>query len=304
MAIEVFDRSALELFNAEEAIQKIAEGFQFTEGPVWDDAHSRLIFSDIPANTIFSWSDEGSVVAYRQPSNFSNGLILDRAGRLLACEHQARRVSRTVSAVANADGPIEVLASHYEGKRLNSPNDLVEATDGSIIFTDPTYGLLPNDQGGPGDQEQPCQGVYRIVPGQAEPVRLADDFIQPNGIALSPDEKTLYVDDSVGGHIRAFSVGDDWTVSGGDVLVDFGDMTDVDGVPDGMKLDAQGNIYCTGPSGVWIANPGGLMLAHIVPPEVPANVAWGDADRQTLYMTARTGLYRMRFLVAGQRYGQ
>jgi gluconolactonase len=166
-----------------------------------------------------------------------------------------------------------------------------------MIFTDPHYGLLEG-LGGPGEQELGFRGVYHIPAGQNEPILLVDDFVTPNGLALSPDESKLYVDDTIGGHIRAFDVTDGWGLSGGDVLVELR-RDDEEGVPDGMKVDAEGNIYCTGPGGIWICAPDGTVLGRVRMPEVTANLCWGDDDQHTLYITASTGLYRLRCLARG-----
>ena len=288
--LEVLDAAVRQLIDPTAALERLADGFQFTEGPVWHPQESCLYFSDIPANTIYRYTDQTGAQVYRQPSHFSNGLTVDAAGRLLACEHRGRRVSRTVG------DKVETVVSTYQGRRLNSPNDLFVAGDGSIYFTDPHYGLL-DGLGGPAEQEQPCSGVYRIPPGAAEPVLLADDFAAPNGLALSPDGTRLYVSDTVRGHVRSFDVGADGRVGGGAPLVDL--PADAEGVPDGLKLDVAGNLYCTGPGGIWICAPTGAILGRIRMPEVTANLNWGDADRRTLYITASTGIYRLRTLVQG-----
>jgi gluconolactonase len=290
MLLEVYDAAAKNLIDSAATLEKLADGFLFTEGPIWNEAEQCLIFSDIPANTQYRYTNSDGAKVFRQPSHFSNGLTLDQAGRLLACEHQRRRVSR-----AGANG-VETVVDRYQGKRLNSPNDLFVAPDGSIIFSDPHYGLM-DGLGGPGEQELAFRGVYRIAPGANEPTLLADDFSAPNGLALSPDGRTLYVDDSIGGHIRAFAVQDDWSVKGGQVLVEL--KGEDPGVPDGMKLNVDGTIYCTGPGGVWLIAPTGIVLGRILMPEVTANLAWGDSDGCSLYMTASTGLYRLRCRVGG-----
>lgn len=289
MVLEVFEAEAKNLVDPNAVLERIADGFRFTEGPVWNVREQCLFFSDIPANTIYRYAASG-VTVHRKPSNHSNGLTLDHAGRLLACEHQARRVSRT--------GPngVETVVAHYQGKRLNSPNDLIVAKDGSILFSDPHYGLM-DGLGGPGVQELAFRGVYRLAPGAQEPTLLADDFEAPNGLALTADGRRLYVDDSIRGHIRAFDVRDDWTVTGGAVFVELQGAEP--GVPDGMKLDTAGNIYCTSSGGIWLCSPAGVVLGRIRTPEVAANLAWGDADGHTLYITASTGLYRLRCTVGG-----
>ena len=225
------------------------------------------------------------------PSNHSNGQTIDAAGNLIACEHQTRRVTRET-----ADGT-ETLVDGYDGKMFNSPNDVVAARDGSLIFTDPAYGLDKVEEGGGGEREMPFQGVYRIPPDSNEAELLVDDFVGPNGLALSPSEDILYVVDSERAHIRSFRIGAGWELSDGEVLAEI--PSEGDEVPDGMKVDVQGNIYCTGKGGVWILTPEGEMLAHILVPETTANLAWGDEDARTMYITANSGLYRLRCLETG-----
>lgn len=264
--------------------EQIATGFAFTEGPVWHP-DGYLLFSDIPANRTYRWSPDGAVAVWREPSGHANGLTLDRQGRLLACEHGNRRVSRV-----EADGTAVTLADRFGGKRLNSPNDLVVAPDGAIYFSDPPYGIQPEQR------EQPCNGVYRLQPDGTLDL-LADDFERPNGLAFSPDASTLYVDDSGRRHLRAFDVRPDGTLANSRILADLDHPQP--GSPDGMKVDLEGHLYVTGATGVWVFEPDGTHLGVIVTPERPANCAWGDADRQTLYVTARTSLYRVRATVPG-----
>ena len=295
MSIEVFEQEMKRLVDPAAQIEKLAGGFQFTEGPVWDRARRCLYFSDIPADTMYRYSDAKGVEVHRKPSHFSNGLTIDHQGRLLACEHQARRVSR------EGAGGVETVADRYQGKRLNSPNDIVVARDGSLIFTDPHYGLM-SGLGGPGEQEQPHRGVYRLAPGASEPALLASDFQTPNGLALTKDERRLYVDDTIGSHLRAFDVGDDWALSGGGVVLEF-PQEEGAGVPDGLKLDVNDNVYCTGPWGVWVISPSGAVLGRIRMPEVTANLNWGGDDARALYLTASTGLYRLHCLTGGYTRG-
>ena len=286
--VEVRDLSVREILPEGTTIEQVATGFGFTEGPVWCGNH--LLFSDIPQNRIVKLRllREGpEVTTFRLPSGNSNGNTLDGSQRLLTCEHSARRLTRTA-----ADGTIHLLADSYQGKRLNSPNDVVVRSDGSIYFTDPPYGLRNLTDW----KELPFNGVYRLSPdGQLH--LLADDFDRPNGLAFSPDEKTLYVDDTERSHIRAFDVNADGGVKNGRVHIDM--RGSEPGRPDGMKVDRRGNIYCTGPGGFWIVSPQGKCLAVVRPPELPANLAWGDADWQTLYLTCRTSVFRMRCGVAG-----
>jgi gluconolactonase len=272
------------LIDKDARLEKVADGFQFTEGPVWNPA-GFLLFSDIPANQIVKFVPGAAPTAFRTPSGNSNGLTYDRAGRLLACEHSNRRVTRQ-----EADGSLTVLASSYDGKKLNSPNDIVVRSDGTIYFTDPPYGIREEQK------ELPFQGVYKISP-EGKLTLLAQDFDRPNGIALSPDEKTLYVDDSARLHVRAFDVAPDGSISHGRILAELKSARQ--GVPDGMKVDRKGNLYVTGPGGVWVFDKRGKHLGTILMAELPANCGWGDADYRTLYLTARTGLYRIRLKIPG-----
>ena len=264
--------------------EQLATNFQFTEGPIWLPDNS-LLFSDIPANRIYRWTADNGIDVWREPTGNSNGLTLDREGRLIACEHTGRRVSRT-----KADGSIVTLADHYQGKRLNSPNDVVVKSDGTIYFTDPPYGIEPQER------EQSCNGLYRIlIDGTME--LLVDDFDRPNGLAFSPDESVLYVDDSPRRHVRAFDVEIDGQLTNSRIFADMDHPQP--GSPDGMKIDEAGHLFVTGATGIWVFEPDGTHLGVIVTPERPANCAWGDVDRQSLYITARTSLYRIRVKIPG-----
>jgi len=264
--------------------EQIATGFQFLEGPVWHP-DGYLLFSDIPAGRIYRWTLADGATVWREESGNSNGLTLDHENRLLACEHGNRRVSRT-----EHDGQVVAVAESYEGRRLNSPNDLVVASDGSIIFTDPPYGIEEHQR------EQPLNAVYRLAQdGQLE--RLFDDFDRPNGLAFSPDGSVLYVGDARRRHVRAFEVADDGSFGNSRVFADMDHPQP--GSPDGMKVDVEGNLYVAGATGVWVFTPDGTHLGVIVTPERPANLAWGDADARTLYITARTSLYRVRTTTPG-----
>ena len=290
-------------------LEKLAGGFLFTEGPVWvpatANASGYLLFSDPNANTIYRWSADGQVSVFRTKSGYSgfnvgeyhqpgsNGLALDRQGRLTINQHGNRRVIRV-----EPRGNITVLADRYEGKRLNSPNDLVYRSDGALYFTDPPFGLpkVFNDP----RKELPYSGVYCVKDNQVKLV--STDLDAPNGVALSPDEQTLYVNNWNDKRkvILRYDVNPDCSLSNGRL---FFDMTSAPGddALDGLNVDRQGNVYSTGPGGLWILSPDGKQLGLIKGPEDPHNMAWGDDDAKTLYVTALTGLYRIKMNVAGVR---
>ena len=291
--LEVASPELNRLVPGEAAIERVAAGFKFTEGPIWCDDH--LLFSDIPSSRIvrLRWLPEGpEITTFRTPTGNSNGLTLDRHGRLLACEHSGRRVSRT-----EADGAVTTLADRYQGHRLNSPNDVIVRSDGAVYFTDPPYGLRNLSEG----RELPVNGVF-VLTTSGDLRLLHDDFERPNGLALSPDERTLYIDDTARHHIRSYPVHPDGSLGSGGLFAEL--KAPEPGGPDGMKLDQEGNIYCTGSGGIWVFSPAGKHLGRIVFPELPANLAWGGADQRTLYATARTGVYRLAGLgVPGIRAG-
>ncbi|MBI2942517.1 MAG: SMP-30/gluconolactonase/LRE family protein [Chloroflexi bacterium] len=294
--LEIRSPGFARLVSESAPLERVASGFGFTEGPLWRGDH--LLFSDIPNSRIVRWQPlpEGPQVrTFRVPSNLSNGLTLDLDGRLLSCEGALRRLTRT-----EIDGRITVLAERFEGKRVNSPNDVVVSTRGVVYFSDPFWAnIFVNPYGRrvqPEDQELAFSGVFRVDPDGSLHV-VADDFERPNGLAFSPDESVLYVDDTRRFHIRAFDVRADGSLANSRIFAEI--RADEAGVPDGMKVDREGNVYCTGPGGVWVIAPSGEILGRIRPPEVPANVAWGGADWSTLYITARTSLYRIPVNVPG-----
>ena len=262
----------------------VAEGFEFTEGPVWH-SDGYLLFSDIPANTIYRYVPGGSPEPYLSPSRNSNGLTFCPQGRLLACEHGGRQVSWM-----GDNGEMVPLATHYDGKRLNSPNDIVVHSGGAIFFTDPPYGIDPE----PG--EQGFNGVYRLDPDGAITL-LNRDMDRPNGLAFSLDESILYVDDTRNRHVLAYPLNADLSVGEPSVLVDMD--VEARGGPDGMKVDSAGNLYVTGPGGLWVTTADGEHLGTVEFPQLPANLCFGGSDYQTIYITARTGLYSIRVNVPG-----
>lgn len=292
MSVEIRHPAFESVVGPSVAFEKLATGFLFTEGPLWNADGHYLLFSDMPGDRIRRWSKDGGVVEFRSPSNKSNGLTWDHQGRLLACEHATSHVTRT-----EADGSITVLASHYDGKELNSPNDIVVKSDGAIYFSDPTYGRMEY-YGVPRPTQLGFQGVYRLDPTAKTLILLADDFKQPNGLCFSRDEKHLFVNDTERGHIRMFDVRPDGTLSEGTVWAET--TGEGGGAPDGMKIDSEGNVYCCGPGGVHVFNPSATCLGVIRVPEIAANLAWGDADYRSLFITASTSLYRVRVRVPGR----
>ena len=288
------------LIPVDATIEKLAEGFNFSEGPVWDRQNSRLLFSDVRGNEIYEWTEAGGATTFIDPvfegdrtgkgSVSSNGLTLDAEGRLIICEHGNRRISRLED-----DGTRSVVVEAYEGAQLNSPNDAVFSSDGSLYFTDPPYGLAEQDDSPA--RELDFNGIYRLRPdGELE--LLVRDQTRPNGIALSPDESVLYVANSDGANMvwMAYDI-DDEGASNARVFYDVNDQT-APGAADGMKVDLAGNLFATGPGGVWVVSPDGTHLGTIVTGEVTANVAFGD-DGRTLYMTASSSLYRVRLSTEG-----
>jgi gluconolactonase len=292
------------IVSPETRLEKLAGGFQFTEGPVWHP-DGYLLFSDPNANTIYRWSPGGSVSVFRTKSGYSgvdiggyrqpgsNGLTLDADGRLTINEHGNRRVTRL-----ERTGKITVIADRYNGKRLNSPNDLVYRSDGTLYFTDPPFGL-PQTFDDPA-KELPFSGVYMVKNGRVR--LLTRELSGPNGIAFSPDERYLYVGnwDLKRKVLMRYVVRRDGSLGTGEVFYDFTAETEPVAL-DGIKVDVEGNVYVSAPGGVWILSPSGKALGRIVPPEHDANIAFGDHDGKTLYLTASTGLYRMRVNIPGIR---
>ena len=295
------------------SFERVAGPFDFTEGPAWIGDH--LLFTDIPNSRIMRYDPKsGACQEYRTDTNRANGLTLGRDGRLYACEGGATSLPGSVDPKASsgrrivryATGEDTVsLADTFEGKRLNSPNDIVVKSDGAIYFTDPPYAIQPGVPGMPRGEgwwanpipgkEQSCNGVYRLGPDGTLDL-LVDDFALPNGLAFSPDESILYVDDSARKQIRAFDVGTDGGLSNNRILLDM--SSEDSGVPDGLKVDQEGNVFCTGPGGVWVCRANGEYLGRIILPELPANLGWGE-DGSVLFLTARTSIYRLQTKTAG-----
>ncbi len=268
-------------------VQQLATGFDWTEGPVWFGDANCLLFSDIPNDRIVRWMPDVGISTYRSPSNYANGHTRDREGRLISCEHGERRVTRT-----EHDGSVTVLADGFNGKRLNSPNDVVVKSDGSIWFTDPHYGIMTNYEGFAAEQELPCH-VYRIDPATGALDSMLTDFECPNGLAFSPDEKRLYVAETgtmfnadAERHIRAFDVGEDGKLHGGDVF-----HVVNPGFADGIRVDTDGNIWSSAGDGVHCLNPDGVLLGKILIPETVSNLCFGGRAKHRLFITATTSIY-------------
>ncbi len=291
MSVSIRDPRFTQVVGSDVRLEQIATGCLFTEGPLWHPTEHFLLWSDMPGDHLRRWSAGQGVTTFRKPCNMSNGLTWDRQGRLLACEHASSQVTRT-----EPDGRITPIATHYQGKQLNSPNDIVCSVDGGIYFSDPPYGRV-KFYGVPREQELTFQGVYRAGSDPKSPVLLVDDFDRPNGLCFSRDGQRLFVNDTARKHIRVFDVTSSGTLSGGRVWAETtGEGT---GAPDGMKIDSGGHVYCCGPGGIHVFDADSVCLGVIQMPEHTANFAWGDADFRSLYITASTSVYRIRVTVPG-----
>jgi gluconolactonase len=289
--LEVRDPRFTTVVGSDPAVEQIATGCLFTEGPLWHPGGRYLLWSDMPDDHLRRWSAADGVTTFRKPCNKSNGLAWDRQGRLLVCEHASSQVTRT-----EPDGRIVPIATHFQGKQLNSPNDIVCAGDGGVYFTDPPYGRAEY-YGVPRPQELAFQGVYRVGDGPTTPVLLVDDFDRPNGLCFSLDGRRLFVNDTARQHIRVFDLKAGGGLAGGRVWAET--RGEGPGAPDGMKLDSQGNIYCCGPGGIHVFAPDATALGVLRMPEYTANMAFGDDDLRSLYVTASTSVYRVRVRVPG-----
>jgi gluconolactonase len=295
LAINVKSDKLGELIDPGAEVQRVATGFTFTEGPVWNAREECLLFSDMPGDVRRKWSEAGGVEEVMRPSNKCNGLVYDAAGNLLVCEHVTSSLVRE-----HPDGTRETIATHYQGNELNSPNDVITRSDGTIYFSDPSYGRMPGF-GLEREQHLSHNGVYKIPAGGGEPelVVAEHEFEQPNGLCFSPDESLMYINDTPRALIRVYDVNADGTLSNGRLFFGgIGSGVIEEGIPDGMKCDARGNIWVTGPGGVWVISPEGEHLGTIPVPENVGNIAWGDSDLKTLYMPSSTSLYRVRTKVA------
>ena len=279
-----------QLIDVYAPVGQLGTGFTFTEGPIWHPVDHYLLFSDMPADVRRRWDARGGVREVRRPSNKHNGMTYDAELNLIVCEHATSSLVRE-----RADGRRDVLATHFDGKELNSPNDVCVRSDGSIYFSDPWYGRMPV-YGVERPRQLGFQGVYRVPPGGGAPQLLVDRhrFDQPNGLCFSPDEKLLYVNDTVKCMIWAFEVNGDGSLSTGRMFAS-GIRSELEpGVPDGMKCDAEGNIWVTAPGGVWVYSPTGSLLGKVRVPELVSNLAWGGEDFHTLFMTATHSVYTVK----------
>jgi gluconolactonase len=273
--------------------QRLYTGCRWTEGPAYFAAGRYLVFSDIPNDRMLRWDETtGAVGVFRQPAGYANGHTVDRQGRLVSCEHGNRRVTRT-----EPDGSMTVLADRYDGKRLNSPNDVVERADGSIWFTDPSYGIDSDYEGHKAPSEIGACHVYRIAPHTGEVSIVADDFERPNGLAFSLDERRLYIADTRRKHIRVFDVADDVTLSGGEVFA-----TCDAGSFDGIRLDDSGRVWVAAHDGLHCFDPDGTLLGKLHMPEIVANFTFGGPQRNQLFICATSSLYAIRVNFSAARY--
>lgn len=293
---EYFDHRFRSLTVPNATLEVLHDGSRWAEGPVWFNDGGYLVWSDIPNNRMLRWTPEHGVGTFRANSNFSNGNTRDREGRLVTCEHGARRVTRT-----EPDGSITVIADSHRGRRLNSPNDVVVKSDGSIWFTDPPYGILSDYEGHKGEQEQDGCFVYRVDPATGAIAVVADDFAKPNGLAFSPDESRLYVadsglshDENGPHHIRGFDVTAANGLRGGEVFVEVSP-----GLPDGFRFDAEGNLWSSALDGVRVFDPEGNPLGRIKLPQMVSNLTFGGPKRNRLFITSTHTLCSVFVAVSG-----
>ena len=289
--LDVQDSQLSEIFLSNAQLETVADGFRFLEGPAWHPYEKHLRFSDIPGNATFQWSERDGLSIYRNNSHMANGNTYDLDGRLLSCHHASSRVTRM-----DDDQTMRVIASHYQGKELNSPNDIIVKRDGSIYFTDPPYGR-EGTHGIPRSQQLDFNGVYRLDPADNSLTLLTTALNRPNGLCFSLDESLLFVNDSPEYKIYVFDVESDGALSGGRLFADT--QGDGVGVPDGMKMDSEGNLYCCAQGGLHVFKPDGVCLGRLLTPMQITNFTWGDEDLCSLYLTGATTLYRVRSEIAG-----
>lgn len=293
---EVYDNCFLALLRPDSRLEHLCWGSRWTEGPVYFAEDDALLFSDIPGNRIMRWSPRDGLSTFRQPSNFTNGHTRDLQGRLVSCEHGGRRVTRT-----EADGTITVLADNYQGKRFNSPNDVVVKSDGTIWFTDPPYGIMQPDEGYFGLSEVGGNYVYRLDPISGEVTLVADDLDKPNGLAFSPDERILYIADSAfshdpfgNHHVRAYDVIEGQRLVNGRLFAVVSP-----GVPDGFRLDTNGYLYISSWDSIQVYSAAGELLGKIMVPEKIANCTFGGPNRDRLFIAASKSIYAITLNTRG-----
>jgi gluconolactonase len=299
MGVQVKADAFLELVDESAEVEQLGTGFTFTEGPIWNP-EGFLLFSDMPGDVRRRWDPDSGVSEVANPSNKGNGMTIDNDGRLVVCEHVTSSVVRMDP--DGRGGGREVLATHYDGRELNSPNDVVVKSDGAIYFTDPTYGRMPGF-GIEREQDLDFQGVYRIAPGGGDPQLLVDDFDQPNGLCFSTDESLLYINDTTRAHIRVFDVQSDGTIANSRVLAEGigSGSLEIGDLVDGMKLDERGNVWVTGPGGVCVFDPDGNHIGTVEVPENVGNINWGGPDWHQLFIPATSSMYRIQCKVSGNR---
>ena len=282
-----------EVLDKEAPLDRIHHGLTFGEGPVWDQFGSRLYFVDIVGDTIWKWVPGLGAEIVMRPSGKANGMTYDKEHRLVVAGWGERTIWRF-----EPDGVVTTLASHYDGKKLNSPNDIVVRSDGSIYFTDSEGGLVNAAHGGRDVQRYlDVQGVYRLSPDQSELMLATGDVYYPNGLAFSPDERLMYVNDSRKGLIHVFDVDATGELRNGRLYYEM--IGEEPGIADGMKVDVEGNVYCTGPAGIHVIHPSGQLMGRIKIPGHTTNLAWGSEDWRTLFVTTYTSVYRTRLKIPG-----
>jgi gluconolactonase len=298
VGIDAKSDAIYELVEPGSAVEKLAGGFTFTEGPIWHPTEHHLLFSDMPADIRRRYTPDGKVEEVRNPSNKCNGMTYEADLALLVCEHVTSSLVRE-----RPDGSRETVASHFEGQELNSPNDVVVHSSGAIYFSDPWYGRMPVF-GEERERQLGWQGVFRVPPGGGDPELVVerDAYEQPNGVCFSPDESLCYVNDTPGAFINVYDVDDDGSLANERRFFSgIGSGVIEEGIPDGMKCDARGNIWVTGPGGIWVISAAGEHLGVIEVPENTGNLTWGGEDWHTLYIPSSTSLYGIRTLVGPRR---
>lgn len=293
---EIHDDRFRHLFIGSAALDELYDGCRWAEGPVWFADLNCLLFSDAPNERMMRWAPDGGISVFRHRSNYTNGNTRDRQGRLVSCQHGTRSVTRTA-----VDGSITVIADQYQGKRLNSPNDVVVHSNGSIWFSDPTYGIMSDYEGYTAEPEQEKHNVFRVDPVTGDIQSVSDDFVQPNGLAFSPDEKLLYIADSSASHdparprhIRVFDVVDGKSLANGREFCRLDN-----GIPDGFRLDVHGNLWTSAGDGVHCFAPDGTLIGKILVPQTVANVAFGGPRKNRLFITATKSLYAVYLATNG-----